>query len=63
MATITDNEGKPVSEREQIAALVSLGMSREQAQFLVALEAGRVSGDVVAMDTDGKRTTPPSKTI
>lgn len=63
MATITDPAGKPVSEREQIAALVNLGMSREYARFVVALTAGRTSGDVVALDEDGKPTTPPRKTI
>lgn len=59
MATITDKDGNPVSEQEQIDVLIAMGISPEEARFLVALEAGHVGGDVVAIDEVGNETTPP----
>ena len=50
MATVTNNDGKPVSREEQIEALVAAGMSREYAEFVVALEAGEVDGEVIALE-------------
>lgn len=53
MATVTDEQGQAVSRETQIDALVASGIPREYAKFIVAVEAGEVSGDVVMLDEDG----------
>lgn len=49
MAKITNEQGEPVSREEALAALIELGMDPQYAEFVLAMEAGEVSGDVVAV--------------
>ena len=50
MATVTTVDGQPVDRTVQIEALVAGGMSREYAEFVVAMEAGEVDGDVITLE-------------
>lgn len=53
MATITTDEGQPVTDQEtRIRVLLALGMSRVDAEFVVALEDGEVDGDVIEGNGD-----------
>lgn len=54
MASISDPGGNAVSREAQIAALVAAGMSEVYARFVVAVEAGDISGDVVELDKGGQ---------
>ena len=49
MATVTNEQGEPVSREEVLAALIELGMEPLYAGFVLAMEAGEVQGDVVAV--------------
>lgn len=49
MAKVTNEQGVPVSHEEALAALIALGMDAQYAEFVLAMEAGEVSGDVVAV--------------
>jgi hypothetical protein len=49
MATVTRADGEAVSREEQLAALIALGMDALYAEFVLAMEAGEVSGDVVVV--------------
>jgi hypothetical protein len=54
MATVTDADGQAVSRETQVAALVATGMPAEFAHFVVALEQGDVTGDVIELDDEGE---------
>lgn len=58
MATVSNKQGQPVSREEQVATLVAAGITAEYARFIVALEAGETSGDVVALDDAGNEVMP-----
>lgn len=49
MAQVTREDGETVSREEQLAALIALGMDAIYAEFVLAMEAGEVSGDVVVI--------------
>jgi hypothetical protein len=53
MAEIVAADGHKLTRDEQIEVLVTLGMTREYATFVIAMEAGEVDGDVVIVDEDG----------
>lgn len=53
MATVSGPDGQEISEEEQVAALVAAGMSEEQARFVIALESGKIDGDIVEVDAEG----------
>lgn len=47
MAQVTRRDDRPANRDEQIRVLVALGMSEEQARFVLAVSAGEIDGDVV----------------
>lgn len=49
MATVTRADGEAVSREEMLAALIALGMDAVYAEFVLAMEAGEVDGDVVVV--------------
>ncbi len=52
MATITRDDGKEVSDKEKEAVLIKLGMTKEYANFVIAMEKGEIDGDVIAMSEE-----------
>jgi len=58
MAQITADDGRELTKEERIAILVGMGMSRDYAQFVVALDDGKVSGDLVITNDVSKSQEP-----
>ena len=54
MAKITDVDGVELTEKEQIAVMVALGMTESYARFVLAMQRGEIDGDVVMVDKDGR---------
>ncbi len=53
MATITTDDGQPVDYETRVQILMATGMSRVDAEFVIALEDGEIDGDIIEVE-DGE---------
>jgi len=49
VAKVIGADGEQPGHSDAVAALVALGMDEQYAEFVLAMEAGEVQGDVVAV--------------